>query len=135
MENIKQENGKIRRYALKPVLFTKMRIHIYKDSKFNHKEEEENALDHLAAVTNGFSGADLENLCNEAAILAARDKKEKISKDNFESALDRIQGGVLKGTTLDGEVRSRAAIFNSAKVIAAWMNELADPIIKVGNQI
>lgn len=88
-------------------------------------------MDHLAAITNGFSGADLENLCNEAAILAARDKKDQISKDNFEAALDRIQGGVLKGTSLQGEVKSRAAIFNSAKVLVAWLNELADPIVKV----
>ena len=88
-------------------------------------------LNHLAAITAGFSGADLENLTNEAAILAARDNEAKILKSHFEGALERIIGGVDSGDKEDSNIKKRSALVKSAGIVASWFLELADPIVKV----
>lgn len=79
----------------------------------------------------GFSGADLENLTNEAAILAARDNEPKILKKHFESALDRILGGVDSLDKENTHIKSRSALVKSAQTVASWFLELTDPVVKV----
>lgn len=73
----------------------------------------------------------MENLTNEAAILAARDNESKILKHHFESALDRIVGGVDSLDKENSQVKSRSALVKSAQTVASWFLTLTDPIVKV----
>ena len=88
--------------------------------------------DLLARQTPGFSGADIANVCNEAALIAARHSKEAISRQDFMDAIDRIVGGLEKKnkiTTLE-EKRS-IAIHEAGHATISWMLEHANPLIKV----
>ena len=85
----------------------------------------------LAALTPGFSGADLANICNEAAILAARKNKDSVDKSDFETASERIIGGLESSRKLDPKDRQVVAYHESGHAAAAWFLEGADPILKV----
>ena len=85
----------------------------------------------LAALTPGFSGADLANLCNEAAIMAARKDKSFVSKDDFESASERVIGGLEKTKKLSKEEREIVATHEAGHAVASWFLEGADPLLKV----
>ena len=86
----------------------------------------------LARQTPGFSGADIANVCNEAALIAARNGKEFVQKEDFMNAVDRIVGGLEKKskvTTLDE--RKTIAIHEAGHATLSWMLEHADPLVKV----
>ena len=86
----------------------------------------------LARQTPGFSGADIANVCNEAALIAARCGKEFVNKEDFMSAVDRIVGGLEKKskvTTL--EERRTIAIHEAGHATLSWILEHADPLVKV----
>ena len=86
----------------------------------------------LARQTPGFSGADIANVCNEAALIAARNGKETVEKEDFMNAVDRIVGGLEKKskvTTL--EERRTIAIHEAGHATLSWMLEHADPLVKV----
>jgi len=86
----------------------------------------------LARQTPGFSGADIANVCNEAALIAARNGKESVQKEDFMSAVDRIVGGLEKKskvTTL--EERRTIAIHEAGHATMSWVLEHADPLVKV----
>jgi len=86
----------------------------------------------LARQTPGFSGADIANVCNEAALIAARNGKETVQKEDFMNAVDRIVGGLEKKskvTTLDE--RRTIAIHEGGHATLSWMLEHADPLVKV----
>jgi cell division protease FtsH len=86
----------------------------------------------LARQTPGFSGADIANVCNEAALIAARNGKEYVQKDDFMNAVDRIVGGLEKKskvTTLDE--RKTIAIHEAGHATLSWMLEYANPLVKV----
>jgi len=86
---------------------------------------------HLAALTPGFSGADLMNICNEAAILAARHDKEHISEGDFESATERVIGGLEKAKTLTAKEQKVVAHHEAGHAVTGWFLEGADPVLKV----
>jgi cell division protease FtsH len=86
----------------------------------------------LARQTPGFSGADIANVCNEAALIAARNNKETVQKEDFMNAVDRIVGGLEKKskvTTL--EERRAIAIHEAGHATLSWMLEHANPLVKV----
>jgi len=86
----------------------------------------------LARQTPGFSGADIANVCNEAALIAARNGKEAVQKEDFMNAVDRIVGGLEKKskvTTL--EERRTIAIHEAGHATLSWVLEHADPLVKV----
>ena len=86
----------------------------------------------LARQTPGFSGADIANVCNEAALIAARSGKETVQKEDFMNAVDRIVGGLerkSKVTTL--EERRAIAIHEAGHATLSWMLEHASPLVKV----
>ena len=86
----------------------------------------------LAALTPGFAGADIANICNEAAILAARKEKEAVELEDFEGATDRVVGGLEKPNNLMSEVEKRTVAYHEAgHAIAGWFLEHADPLLKV----
>ena len=98
----------------------------------NIKKDESVDTEFLARQTPGFSGADIANVCNEAALIAARNGKDYVQKEDFMNAVDRIVGGLEKKskvTTL--EERRTIAIHEAGHATLSWMLEHADPLVKV----
>ncbi len=86
----------------------------------------------LARQTPGFSGADIANVCNEAALIAARHDKAFVSKDDFLAAVDRIIGGLEKRNKLiTDEEKRRIAYHEAGHATVSWILEHASPLIKV----
>jgi cell division protease FtsH len=86
----------------------------------------------LARRTPGFVGADLRNLCNEAALLAARSDKEAVEMVDFEEATDRVIAGVRrKGIVLSPDVRERIAYHESGHALVGWLLPHAYPVHKI----
>lgn len=85
----------------------------------------------LAGLTPGFAGADIANICNEAAIVAARRKGEKVTVQDFEKATDRIIGGLESNKIMSKEERSIVAHHEAGHAVAGWFLEHADPLMKV----
>ncbi len=89
-------------------------------------------VDLLARQTPGFSGADIANVCNEAALIAARHKKAAVGKDDFLAAVDRIVGGLEKKTRVMTAAEKRAiALHEAGHATVSWLLEHANPLIKV----
>lgn len=88
-------------------------------------------LDTMARTTTGFSGADLANLCNEAALNAARENHTEIHQVDFESAVDRILLGEKRNLVLNEEQRTIIAYHESGHALVAWFTPDADPVNKV----
>ena len=88
--------------------------------------------DLLARQTPGFSGADIANVCNEAALIAARHKKSAVGKQDFLDAVDRIIGGLEKKTKIMTIQEKRAiALHEAGHATISWFLEHANPLIKV----
>ena len=86
----------------------------------------------LAKQTPGFSGADIANVCNEAALIAARKDKSCVERDDFMAAIDRIVGGLEKRNKTMSEAERRAtAIHEAGHATVMWMLEECDPVLKV----
>jgi cell division protease FtsH len=88
-------------------------------------------LDLLARTTTGFSGADLANLCNESALIAARNEHEKVSMTDFEEAVDKVLLGGVRPLLLDPNERRIVAFHEAGHALVAWYTPLADPVHKV----
>lgn len=86
----------------------------------------------LAALTPGMSGADIANVCNEAALIAARYNKQMIGLVDFESAIDRVIGGLeKKSKVMSPDEKKLVAFHESGHAICGWFLEHADPLLKV----
>ncbi len=86
----------------------------------------------LARQTPGFSGADIANVCNEAALIAARHSKKCISKDDFLAAIDRIVGGLeRRNKVMSEQERRRIAYHEAGHATVSWILKHASPLIKV----
>ena len=89
-------------------------------------------IDFLARQTPGFSGADIANVCNEAALIAARKDKKIIQKQDFLDAVDRIVGGLEKKTKITTEQEKRSIAYHEAgHATVSWKLEHAHPLVKV----
>ncbi len=89
-------------------------------------------VDFLSKQTPGFSGADIANLCNEAALIAARHNKEFVEKQDFLDAVDRIVGGLEKKNKIITKEEKRSIAFHEAgHATISWLLEYANPLIKV----
>ena len=89
-------------------------------------------IDFLARQTPGFSGADIANVCNEAALIAARHNKKNVCKQDFLDAVDRIIGGLEKKTkVMTTEEKRSIAIHEAGHATISWFCEHADPLVKV----
>ena len=86
----------------------------------------------LARQTPGFSGADIANVCNEAALIAARHEKKTVEKQDFLDAVDRIIGGLEKKTKVMTAAEKRSiAIHEAGHATISWFTEHANPLVKV----
>ncbi|RIV36500.1 ATP-dependent metallopeptidase FtsH/Yme1/Tma family protein [Flagellimonas lutimaris] len=89
-------------------------------------------LDFLAKQTPGFSGADIANVCNEAALIAARKEKKAVTKEDFLDAVDRIVGGLEKKNKIITPNEKKTIAFHEAgHATVSWMLEHAAPLVKV----
>lgn len=89
-------------------------------------------IDFLAKQTPGFSGADIANVCNEAALIAARNDKKAVDKQDFLDAVDRIVGGLeKKNKIITPEEKKAIAIHEAGHATVSWMLEHAAPLVKV----
>ncbi|WP_010519858.1 ATP-dependent zinc metalloprotease FtsH [Croceivirga radicis] len=89
-------------------------------------------LDFLAKQTPGFSGADIANVCNEAALIAARKERKAVTKQDFLDAVDRIVGGLeKKNKIITPEEKKTIAYHEAGHATVSWMTEHAAPLVKV----
>ena len=89
-------------------------------------------VDFLSKQTPGFSGADIANVCNEAALIAARKNKKSVGKQDFLDAVDRIVGGLEKKNKIITEDEKKAVAYHEAgHATVSWMLEHAAPLVKV----
>ena len=102
-------------------------VHL-KPLKLDHSVD----IDLLARQTPGFSGADIANVCNEAALIAARHNKKKVHKEDFLAAVDRIIGGLEKKTkVLTAEEKRTIALHEAGHATLSWHLQYANPLVKV----
>ena len=105
-----------------------------KNLKINVNKSSEGYVDRdfLAKQTPGFSGADIANVCNEAALVAARKNKKQIEKQDFLDAVDRIVGGLEKRTkVLSDQEKHTIAYHESGHASVSWLLRWANPLVKV----
>jgi cell division protease FtsH len=96
------------------------------------KVEKNLDVDFLARQTPGFSGADIANMCNEAALIAARSDKKQVEKQDFLDAVDRIVGGLEKKNKIITPDEKRAvAVHEAGHATVSWLCEFANPLVKV----
>lgn len=89
-------------------------------------------IDFLARQTPGFSGADIANVCNEAALIAARNSAPVVTKDHFLTAVDRIVGGLEKKTkVMTVEEKRTIALHEAGHATISWLLQYANPLVKV----
>jgi len=110
----------------------KERQEIFKVHTKPLKLEEKFNIDFLAKQTPGFSGADIANVCNEAALIAARMNKKAVEKQDFLDAIDRIIGGLeKKNKIISMEEKRTIAFHESGHATVSWLLEHANPLLKV----
>jgi len=105
---------------------------IFKVHVKNIKLDSSVNLKHLAAQTPGFAGAEIANVCNESALIAARKNKNMIEMDDFQDAIDRVIGGLeKKSKIISPEEKKIVAYHEAGHAIAGWFLKNADPLVKV----
>jgi len=93
---------------------------------------EEVDVDLLASQTPGFSGADIANICNEAALIAARQNKQRVDRQDFMDAIDRIVAGLEKKSKIISPAEKRVVAYHEAgHAVTSWLLPHLDPIVKV----
>jgi AFG3 family protein len=105
-------------------------VHLKKilvDEKFDKEEYAKK----LAALTPGFSGADIANICNEAAIIAARGNKEAVSILEFETATERVIAGIEKSMPKNENQRKTVAFHEAGHAVAGWFSKDSAPLLKL----
>jgi len=92
----------------------------------------EGVAQRMSALTPGFAGADIANICNEAAIFAARRNGTGVEMNDFERATERVMGGIAKENSLMSQAERKAvALHESGHAVVGWFLENADPLLKV----
>ena len=105
-------------------------VHL-KKIKLNEKMPKEEYARKMSALTPGFSGADLRNICNEAAIIAARKNLESVSIKEFEEATERVIAGIEKKIPLSDLERKTVAFHEAGHAVAGWFLKYSSPLLKV----
>jgi len=124
--------GRFDRQVVVPQPDVKGRLEILKVHTRNIPVDENVSLDEIARGTPGFSGADLENLVNEAALLAARTAKSKVGKSDFEAAKDKVLMGVeRKSMIISDEEKKNTAYHEAGHALVAKLTPGTDPLHKV----
>ena len=85
----------------------------------------------LATLTPGFSGADISNICNEAAIIAVRNNNEKIQELDFEEAIEKVIGGIERKSEVFEEQKETVSVHESGHAVVSWFLEGGNPLLKL----
>jgi cell division protease FtsH len=110
----------------------KERVQIFHVHLRNVKKDDSVDVEFLARQTPGFSGADIANICNEAALIAARKGNTTVGKQDFLDAVDRIIGGLeKKNKIITPEEKKTIAYHESGHALVSWLLEHASPLVKV----
>lgn len=108
------------------------RVEIFQVHLRNLKVDASLDIEQLARQTQGFSGADIANVCNEAALIAARNGKGKVEWNDFMSAIDRIVGGLEKRSRVITDDEKKAiATHEAGHATISWLTEYGNPLVKV----
>lgn len=108
------------------------RVEIFNVHLRNIKVNSRLDVEQLARQTQGFSGADIANVCNEAALIAARNNKQAVEWDDFMAAIDRIVGGLEKRSrVITDEEKFAIATHEAGHATISWMIEYGNPLVKV----
>jgi cell division protease FtsH len=108
------------------------REQIFKVHSKTIKVDKELDMKKLAQQTPGFAGADIANVCNEAALIAARKSKKEVGMSDFQDAIDRVIGGLEKKNKIISEDEKKIVAYHEAgHAICGWFLEHADPLVKV----
>lgn len=108
------------------------RVAIFNVHLRNIKTDDSLDVDLLARQTPGFSGADIANVCNEAALIAARNNKKSVDKNDFVAAVDRVIGGLEKRNKITTNEEKRSiAVHEAGHACVSWHLQYANPLIKV----
>ncbi|KAF5176254.1 Atp-dependent zinc metalloprotease ftsh [Thalictrum thalictroides] len=103
----------------------------FKSAK-NSTEKPSHFSPRLATLTAGFSGADIANICNEAALIAGRANKKCVTMKHFESAIDRIIGGLQRNSKVINKLQHRTVAYHEAgHAVVGWFLEHVEPLLKV----
>jgi len=102
-----------------------------KKIKLNKERTREEYARKMATLTPGFSGADIANVCNEAAIVAARGNLESVGIREFESAIERIIGGLEQKKVMTFEERKTVAYHEAGHAVTGWFLEHSNPLLKI----
>ena len=105
-------------------------VHLKKIKVNKDKTRDEYAAK-MSALTPGFSGADIANVCNEGAIIAARNNKKSVAMKQFEDATERVIGGIEKKTVMTAEERKTVAYHEAGHAVAGWFLENSNPLLKI----
>lgn len=106
------------------------KVHL-KKIKLNPEKKRSDYAKKCATLTPGFSGADIANVVNEAAIIAARNNLESVGLKEFDSATERVIGGIEKKQLMNEDERKRVAYHEAGHAVAGWFLENSDPLLKV----
>lgn len=102
-----------------------------KKIKLNSEKTRTEYAKKLATLTPGFSGADISNVVNEGAIIAARRNLTSVGVKEFDEAVDRVIAGIKKKVIMTAEERERVAYHEAGHAVAGWFLENSDPLLKV----
>lgn len=132
LDNALMRAGRFDRQIVLELPDLKEREDIFKVHTKPLKMSPEVNLNILAKQTPGFSGADIANICNESALIAARNAKETIDQEDFHDAIDKVIGGLeKKSKIIKPEEKQRIAYHESGHATVSWMLKYAQPLIKV----
>ena len=105
---------------------------LFSSAKITETEDPNVNIKHLAAQTPGFAGAEIANVCNESALIAARKNKDFVEMDDFQDAIDRVIGGLeKKSKIISPEEKKIVAYHEAGHAITGWFLKYADPLVKV----
>lgn len=102
-----------------------------KKIKTNKEKTRDEYAKKLSALTPGFSGADIANVCNEGAIIAARGNKKSVGLKEFENATERVIGGIEQKKVMTYEERKTVAYHEAGHAVAGWFLEHSNPLLKI----
>ena len=102
-----------------------------KKVKVNKEKSRDEYAAKMAALTPGFSGADIANVCNEGAIIAARKDVKSVGIKEFEDATERVIGGIEKKMVMTMQEKRTVAYHEAGHAVAGWFLENANPLLKI----
>ena len=106
------------------------KVHL-KKIKLNAEKSREEYAKKLSSLTPGFSGAEIANVCNEGAIIAARTDLQSVGIKEFENAIERVIGGIEKKTIMTLDEKKIIAYHEAGHAVAGWFLEHSNPLLKV----